>query len=99
MPIPTLQPQTSKREAWVESARFGLTPEIRLALVRDYATIVFGKELMAAAWLGQLCPEVRGGAEVVAVACQSADGFKEAMAVLQKIHEARTYVRPTVVQR
>lgn len=65
------------------------TPAARLHLVRDFAVQVFGKELTAAAWLGQLCPAVLDGACIVATACQTATGFREAMQELARLQRLR----------
>ena len=65
------------------------TPAARLHIVRDFAVQVFGKELTAAAWLGQLCPAVLDGACIVATACQTATGFREAMQELARLQQLR----------
>ena len=65
------------------------SPTARLQLVRDYATQVFGKELTAAAWLGQLSPEVLDGVCIVSTACQTETGFREAMQYLARLDRVR----------
>jgi hypothetical protein len=65
------------------------SPTARLQFVRDYATQVFGKELTAAAWLGQLSPEVLDGACIVATACQTETGFRQAMQYLARLDRLR----------
>jgi hypothetical protein len=62
---------------------------MRLQTVREYAITVFGKEVAAAAWLGRISPAVLQGFCIVATACQTPEGFREAMLELHRIHERR----------
>jgi len=70
------------------------SPTARLQLVRDYATQVFGKELAAAAWLGQLSPDVLDGACIVATAVQTETGFREAIQYLSRLDRIRQAGKP-----
>lgn len=65
------------------------SPALRLQIVRDYATRVYGKELTAAAWLGQPHPSVLDGECIVATACQTADGYRQTMKELSRIDKLR----------
>ena len=65
------------------------TPDLRLRIVRDYATQVYGKELAAAAWLGQPNEAVLGGVCIVSSACQTEEGFRQAMDELKRIERLR----------
>ena len=86
--------QQQQRRGVVPGDAIPSSPTARLQLVRDYATEVFGKELTAAAWLGQLSPEVLGGACIVATAVQTESGFRDAMQYLARLHHLRQAGKP-----
>ncbi|HUR39591.1 MAG TPA: hypothetical protein VM240_00315 [Verrucomicrobiae bacterium] len=65
------------------------SPALRLQIVRDYASRVYGKELAAAAWLGQPHPSVLNGECIVATACQTTEGFRQTMNELSRIDKLR----------
>lgn len=67
-------------------AAMPLSPDMRLALVRNYASSVFGKETIAAAWMGRVNAAIGGGNATVAEACQSEQGFTDAMLELHRLH-------------
>lgn len=65
------------------------TPHLRLRIVRDYAAQVYGKELTAAAWLGQPHEAILGGACIVSTACQTEEGYRQAMDELKRVEALR----------
>lgn len=65
------------------------TPSMRLLIVRDHATTVFGNEQLAEAWLAQNEMAVLDGQCVVATACQTREGFEQAMQELARIRRER----------
>ena len=65
------------------------TPHLRLQIVRDYAAAVYGKELIAAAWLGQPNEAILDGACIVASACQTEEGYRQAMDELKRVEALR----------
>ncbi|HUR39592.1 MAG TPA: hypothetical protein VM240_00320, partial [Verrucomicrobiae bacterium] len=62
--------------------RVAVNPQMRQQAVRDFAVEVMGDEAEATRWLGKVCYRIRGGRCSVAAACESAEGFFEAMAEL-----------------
>jgi hypothetical protein len=61
------------------------TPLARLRAVAEYARRVFEDESLAATWLSRAHRAVRGGLCAVGAACQTVEGFREAMAELSRI--------------
>jgi hypothetical protein len=66
-----------------------MTPELRLDIIRECAIAVFGKPLVAAAWLGRPNPSVLEGNTIIANACQTENGFRETLLELGRIHHLR----------
>lgn len=65
------------------------TPSLRLLIVRDHATTVFGNEALAEAWLAQSEAAVLDGQCIVATACQTREGFEQALQELARIRRER----------
>lgn len=65
------------------------TPSMRLLIVRDFATAVFGDEQVADHWLDRNDPSVLEGQCMVATACQTAEGFEQTMQELARIRRDR----------
>jgi hypothetical protein len=62
-------------------------PMLRLRAVREYAQCVFGDETLAATWLSRAHRPICGGLIAVGAACQTAQGFFEAMAELARVEQ------------
>jgi hypothetical protein len=62
-------------------------PMLRLRAVREYADSVFGDETIAATWLSRAHRPICSGLIAVGAACQTAQGFFEAMAELARIDQ------------
>jgi hypothetical protein len=65
------------------------SPLLRMEIIRNYAKAVFGKALLASAWLGRPNGAVLGGVGNVATACQSAQGFHDAMRELIRLQASK----------
>lgn len=81
------------RKEFSHSGGIPSTPGMRLLIVRDHATAVFGSEQLAEAWLGQSEFAVLDGQCVVATACQTPEGFEQAMLELSRIRRDRSEPR------
>jgi hypothetical protein len=62
-------------------------PMLRLRAVREYAESVFGDESISATWLSRAHRPICGGLIAVGAACQTPQGFFEAMAELARIDQ------------
>lgn len=62
-------------------------PALRRRAIREYAGIVLGDDYTASRWLGRSHVAVRRGTCSIAAACETADGFFEAMAELARIND------------
>lgn len=69
---------------------------VRLRAVREYATTVFGKEVAAAAWMGSVNVAVRDGSCTITDACQTLEGFLEAMFELSRVARTRQFTHAPV---
>lgn len=75
---------------------------LRLRVVREYAETVFGGEAYATKWLDRTNLRIRGGTCSVNEACDTPDGFYEAMAELARIErfeERETRKRTSMARR
>jgi hypothetical protein len=75
---------TSPTQA-VDRSAYAASPLGRLRAIRDYANGIFGDESIAATWLSRAHQRVRNGLCAVGAACQTSEGFREAMAELSRI--------------
>lgn len=80
------QPDPSLSPDW---ARLAFDAKARLDAVRGYAIKVFGKETAASVWLGRTSPAILGGSCVISEACETTEGFLEAMAELARFERAK----------
>ena len=62
-------------------------PQVRLRAIREYAATVLGDSATARKWLERTHHSVRRGSCSVAVACETPEGFFEAMAELARINQ------------
>lgn len=62
-------------------------PSLRRRAIREYAGHVLGDDYTASRWLGRNHLSVRRGACTIASACETAEGFFEAMAELARISD------------
>lgn len=72
---------------------------MRLLIVRDFATAVFGDEQVADHWLDRSDAAVLEGQCMVATACQTAEGFEQAMQELARIRADRLEARRSAPQQ
>lgn len=79
------KPQPDAAQSFV--AAFGVTPEMRLRMVRDYATTVLGNEAAASSWLARVHSSILEGSCIASTACLTSQGFQDAMVALRRIHE------------
>ena len=81
--------RTASRREMPHAGGIPSTPHLRLQIVRDYAASVYGKELIASAWLGQPHEAILDGVCIVASACQTEEGFRQAMDELRRVAALR----------
>jgi hypothetical protein len=60
-------------------------PALRVKAATSYASYVIGDEARASRWLQDCHPSIRDGSCPVAKACESPDGFLEAMLELVRL--------------
>lgn len=70
--------------------RLASDPQVRLRAIREYASSVLGDGRSAARWLERAHLSVRRGSCSIVSACESPEGFFEAMAELARIDQFET---------
>lgn len=88
--------KAAKRPAATEGAGvFALSPQLRYQLVFNYAREILGSEGTARAWMDGPHPHIGDGADDVAEACRTPEGFRDAMLALHRIQEVAQQHRAT----
>lgn len=70
--------------------RLANDPQVRLRAIREYASTVLGDGRSASRWLERAHHSVRRGMCSVVAACETPEGFFEAMAELARIDQFET---------